>query len=413
MDKFMENPWFIRIVAFLLAILLFVSVNDLGKKEAGTTPNGMENIDVETIANVPLELFYDSENLVVSGVPQTVDVKIEGQRRFVEAAKRQRDFSIYVDLSDVQIGKHRVPILYKDFSERLKVKIEPSYIDVSVQEKVTEEFKVEAEFSRSILADGFEAERPEVNPKTVKVTGAKDVMDKISYVKATIDASGLINDTINRDAKVTVLDRELNKLDVIVSPGTVSVKIPIKNPRKNIPVNIKTTGVPQDDIIIQSVTSDTPEVMIFGRSETLEPINKIDVKVDISDVKGDTEKEITLKYPAGVNKMTPEKIKVKIKAIKKVEELTLNNIQIVSKGLAANLDMEMITPESGGVTVSLSGEKADVLKAAEGDIQVIMNMDGLAAGEHDVNLEVIGPDNIQYELSVKKAKVNLTEKENV
>ena len=114
----------------LLWHLLFcssVSVNDLGKKEAGTTPNGMEDNDAETIANVPVELIYDSENLVVSGAPQTVEVKIEGQRRFVEATKRQRDFTVYIDLSDVEIGKHRVPISYKDFSDKLKVTIEPGY----------------------------------------------------------------------------------------------------------------------------------------------------------------------------------------------------------------------------------------------------------------------------------------------
>ena len=119
------------------------------------------------------------------------------------------------------------------------------------------------------MAEGFEAEKPEVNPKTVKITGAKDIMDKITYVKATIDANGLISDTIKKEARVTVLDRELNKLDVIVEPQTVTVTIPVKNPRKNVPVKIKQTGTAPEDIDIKSVSTDTAEVVIFGRTETL------------------------------------------------------------------------------------------------------------------------------------------------
>ncbi|MFK4996633.1 YbbR-like domain-containing protein [Bacillus sp. N9] len=317
MDKFMESPWFMRLIALLLAILLFFTANDLMNKESRTTPNGMESNDTDTITDIPLEVIYDTENLVVSGVPQTVDVKIEGQRRFVEATKRQRDFSVYIDLSDVEIGKHRVPILYKDVSEKLKVTIVPQYVDISLQERVTEEFKVEAEFNRGILAEGFEAEKPEINPKTVKVTGAKDVIEKVTYVKATIDTSGLINDTIKKEALVTVLDQNLNKLDVIVEPSSVLVTIPVTNPRKNVPVKINRTGTPPSDIEIITVSTNTPEVVIFGRTEILQSINEIEVSIDVSGITEDTEIEVPIKAPSGLNKLTPETIIVNIVAEKR------------------------------------------------------------------------------------------------
>lgn len=409
----MENPWFVRIIALVLAVVLFVSVNGVGNKGAESRPNGMENSDAETIENVPVELYYDSENLVVSGAPQTVNVIIEGQRRFVEAAKRQRDFTVYIDLSDAKIGKHRVPILYKDFSEKLNVKIEPAYADVSVQEKVTEEFRVEAEFNNSILAEGFEAERPEISPKTVKVTGAKDVIEKISYVKATIDASGMITDTIRREAKVTVLDRELNKLDVIVEPETVSVVIPVKNPRKTVPIKLKTTGTAPDDIASHNLSTETKEAVIFGRTEVLEGIHELEVPVDISKIKEDTEIEVPIKYPAGINKITPDRIKVKVTAAKKIDETTLNEVPVESRGLDENLDMELLAPANGVVSVKISGEKSAVQKAAESPFKVFMNLEGLKAGEHEVDLTVEGLSNVTWELSANKAKVRLTDKENV
>ena len=415
MDKFMDNPWFVRIVAMALALLLFLSVQDIGNKNEASRPNGMENSEVETITDVPLEKYYDSENLVVTGVPDTINVTIEGQRRFVEATKRQRDFTVYVDLSDLSIGNHRVPILYKDFSEKLKVKVEPVYVEVSIQEKVTQEFPVEPEFNNNILAEGFEAEQPIVEPNKVQITGGKETLEKISYVKASIDAKGLIEETIKRDTKVTVLDRELNKLDVMVEPEYVTVTVPVNNPRKTVPLKIKQVGSPPEGTVIKRMESDIDEVMIFGWTDNLKSVNEIEVEVDVSKVSKDEELDVPIKRPDGINKITPEIVKVKIVTdkAKKSEETNLSEVPIESKGLAEGLDVEFLSPEDGAVSIKVEGSKAQLKKAQESAFEVFMDMEGLQAGDHEVNLEVKGPKDIKWELSTDKARVRLKEKETV
>lgn len=412
MDKFMDNPWFVRIVAMALAFLMFLSVQDMGNKNGASRPNGMENTEVETIADVPLEKYYDSENLVVTGVPDTVKVTIEGQRRFVEATKRQRDFTVYVDLSDLSIGNHRVPILYKNFSEKLKVQVEPVYVEVSIQEKVTEEFVVEPEFNNNILAEGFEAEFPTVEPNKVKITAGKETLEKISYVKASIDAKGLITDTIERDTKVTVLDRELNKLDVFVEPEYVTVTVPVNNPRKTVPLKIKQVGSPPDGTVIKRMEPDLDEVMIFGWTDNLKSIDEIEVEVDVSKVDKDDILDVPIKYPEGVNKITPERVKVKVVTDKgkKSEETNLSEVPIDSKGLAEGLDVEFVSPEDGTVSIKMEGSKDQLKKAQEGAFEVFMNIEGLQAGDHEVDLEVKGPKDVKWELSTDTAKIRIKEK---
>ncbi|MBO0994167.1 CdaR family protein [Bacillus sp. SD088] len=412
MDNFMENPWFVRIIALLLAVFLFVTANGIGGKNKNSTPNSMENSDVDTIVDVPVEVYYDSENLVVSGVPETVEVKLEGQRRFVEAAKRQRDFTIYVDLSDLEIGKHRVPILYSDISDKLKVTVDPSYTEVNLQEKITEDFRVEAEFNRSILAEGFEAEQPQVEPKTVKITGAKDVIERIMYVKATIDASGLINDTIKREARVTVLDRDLNKLSVTVEPETVSLTIPITNPRKNVPIKINKEGKAPEGIDIKAVSTVTPEVVIFGTTDVLKEIDELEVTVDISNIQEDTEIEVPIERPEGVNKITPETILVKVTADQQKHEKTLNDIPIEEKGLKSGMDFELVSPAKDSVNLKVFGEEEDVEKVKKGQFHVTMDLAGLSVGTHEVDLAVEAPKNVEWELSQKKVEVRIRDKEN-
>ncbi|RWR13993.1 CdaR family protein [Siminovitchia fortis] len=416
MDKFMDNPWFVRIVAMALAVLLFLSVQDLGNKNGASRPNGMESNEVETITDVPLEKYFDSENLVVTGLPETVNVTIEGQRRFVEATKRQRDFSIYVDLSDLSIGNHRVPILYKDFSEKLKVQVEPVYVEVSIQEKVTKDFTVEPEFNNNILAEGFEAELPIVEPNKVQITGGKETLEKISYVKASIDARGLITDTIKRDTKVTVLDRELNKLDVFVEPEYVTVTVPVNNPRKTVPLKIKQVGSSPEGTVIKRMEGDIEEVMIFGRTDILQKVDEIEAEVDVSKITKDEELDVPIIRPDGINKITPEIVKVKVvtdKAKKKSEETSLSEVPIESKGLAEGLDVEFLSPEDGAVSIKVEGSKDQLKKAQESAFEVFMNMEGLQAGDHEVNLEVKGPKDVKWELSTEKAKVRIKEKETV
>lgn len=61
----------------------------------------------------------------------------------------------------------------------------------------------------------------------------------------------------------------------------------------------------------------------------------------------------------------------------------------------------------------MEGSKDQLKKAQESAFEVFMNMEGLQAGDHEVNLEVKGPKDVKWELSTEKAKVRIKEKETV
>ena len=144
MDKLMDNPWFIKILALLLAVLLYSSVphkgNDVNVPGEQTT---------ETIQDMPVTVYYDKDNLVVSGIPSTVDITIKGPITHVQSAKALKNFEVYVDLTNAKIGKQKVNLKVKNLSDKLKVTLKPASVNVTVQEKITKEFKVDAEINRS------------------------------------------------------------------------------------------------------------------------------------------------------------------------------------------------------------------------------------------------------------------------
>ncbi|MFX0112885.1 CdaR family protein, partial [Bacillus pumilus] len=70
--------------------------------------------------------------------------------------------------------------------------INPSVTTVKIQEKKTAEFPVETEFyNQNKIKEGYSPEQPIVNPKKVTVTGSKEVIDKISVIKAFVNIEGV------------------------------------------------------------------------------------------------------------------------------------------------------------------------------------------------------------------------------
>ncbi|PLR95502.1 CdaR family protein [Bacillus sp. T33-2] len=408
MDKLMDYPWFMKAVALVLAVLLFSSVpND---DESETAVNVPSDENTETITDVQVKSYYDTENLVVSGVPRTVNMTIQGPKNIVQQAKALRNFEVYVDLTDVEIGKQRAEIKVRDISKRLAVTIEPEYVNVSVQEKVTKEFKVEAEFDRRKIQEGYIAGEASIDPARVKITGAKDIIDKISYVKATVDEDDPVNETISREADILVFDRQLNKLEVVVDPDTVEVTIPVKSSSKDVPINIVRKGTPPAGITIESMKLDTEQATIIAAPDILKSVDSVRVEVDVSNLSEDTELTLPVIISNGVVKVTPETAKVTVNVNNQVEK-TISNVPIGIEGETEPLEAGFLPPDNGLTNVIVSGPSDAVAALTAEDFKLIADVSGLQGGDHQVNIKVTAPQNIKWRLARETASITVTEKE--
>ncbi|MBC1723507.1 CdaR family protein [Listeria seeligeri] len=443
MDRILNNKWSIRIIALLLAAILFTSVHASNKDT--TSFSTTSSSDSEVIENVPVKVYYDKTNLYISGVPETVTVTISGPRSIVQSAKAQQDFTVYADLKNASIGTQEVKLQVKDLSDRLKVKIDPASVSVNVQEKVTKKFSVDVELSKSVIADGYQAGTPIIDPKKVSITGAKDTIEQIAYVKATLEDDGNHKSEFTDKATISVFDSNLNKLDVDVSPQEVEVTVPVEKVGKSVPIKIKQEGTPESDIEISSMTPDKSEVVVVGDDAVLDKIKEIEIPIDVSKIKADTVKEVTVPVPNGAKSVQPTTIEVKIKTIKKSEANTetntsdnnknddtdsndstkddsgdndtkisksFSNIQVYMSGLKSTLDAQMITPANGKVSVTITGDKKTIDGISAKDLSVIANLSKGKAGDYSIPLELNGlPDNVAYVINPTNADFILTEKE--
>lgn len=85
MDNWFKSVWFIRIISLLLAGLLWVTVNVDNNMDSDSLFFNETSSESETMENIPLEIRFDSEEYVVSGIPQDVTVTVEGPGRCCSA----------------------------------------------------------------------------------------------------------------------------------------------------------------------------------------------------------------------------------------------------------------------------------------------------------------------------------------
>jgi len=434
-DRIGESNWFMKVIAFALALLLFLYVYDGNDNSNDVNVPGSE--DTGIVKDMPVKVYYDTDNLIVSGVPDTVDVTLTGPTVHLQSARLQKNFEVYVDLTDAEIGTKEVTLQVKDLSDKLEAVIDPDTIEVTLKEKVTKEVSVEAEYNSNLIANGYSTGTATISPSTVKVTGAKDEIDKIAYVKANVELEEGTSKDISQEAKISVLDSSLNKLDVKVEPETVDVNIPVTRTSKTVPINIVEKGDPPSNVTIDSITLNKTEATISGPEDILKEVDSTRVEVDLSDIDKDQNIELPVIISNGVTAVEPELVTATVKvtvgkdnadseqsssasgeedsdettSAEETSTKTISGIPISIQGLDDELEAEITDPADKSASLDVTGANDIVKGLAASDFSLYLDLTGMSAGEHEVQIMVEGPEDISWELAKETASVSITEKD--
>ena len=400
----MDTPWFIKLLALVLAVLLYSSVPHTGKKITDVNVPGEQS--TATITNVPVNVYYDTENLVVSGIPSEVEITLKGPITHIQTAKGLKNFEVYVNLTKAKVGKQKVKIKIRDLSDKLTATIKPSSVNVSVQEKITKEFKVEAEFNKNQIDEGYSAGQPVVEPNKVKITGAKSIIDRITYVKAALAGKNNLRETISEDANIQVLDKDLNKLNVNVVPDTVKITIPVKSNSKTVPINIVRNGTPPEGVNIDSIDIDEKEATIYGSESVLSKTEKVRVEVDLSKINDNTTLTLPVIISNGITKVTPQIVKATV-VVTKQEEKTVSDVPLKIQGLSDNFTATIKDPGSQMIDILINGPTSAVKGVRREDFKVFIDLSSLNEGDHEVDIHVEGPDNVKWKPKKSSAKITI------
>jgi len=420
-DQLLETSWFLKVVAFILAFFLFLNVYDSNNNTS--IINVATRTDTAVIEDVPVTAYYDTDNLVITGLPKTVDVKLTGPINLLQVAKIQKDFEVYINLQEVQIGTSTVPIQIRDVSDKLKVELSQSNAKIDVQEKITQEYSVTVEYNPAMIEAGYEVEESTVTPGKVSITGAKNVIEQIAYVKATLDLAPALKETVEEDAEIVALDAKMSKLDVSIEPSEVHVVLPIKQLSKQVPLEIVEENKLPENIAIQSIELTQDVVNIFGSKEALESTNSVQVTLDLSKVNQTGTYTLPIVPVNGITTFNPTTIQARIETVQveqeteqedapansvAMENRIFTNIPIRIKNLDENYEAQYMETTS----LNVSGPADIIYKLSANDFKLELDATNLKEGKHEAAIIVSGPSNVTWELDQKIVELTISPKEN-
>lgn len=430
MNKFIDNPWLLRITALALAILMFFSVRPSESNTIDSTNSGVKE---EILRDVPVELRYDDSNFVVTGVPQTVDVKISGPVGIVLTTKTGRNIKVVANIKDKPSGTHVIKYEAEGFSDKLAVEVEPKTVKVNVEERITKDVKVEPEINEGQLADTKYVKNMTTEPETVTVSGAKSAIDLITYVKATVSASKDADKTFEKVAGIKIFDRNMNILNVDVEPKTVKVKVELSEYNKEVPLVVNQKGKPANGYIVDTVTPKTNKVLIYGSRSSLEKVQQIIVNADVAGLKKTTTVKGILEKPENVADLSFEAVDVRVKISKENEtnneaatsekdveedeqtgdvEKTFKNVNVTLQGMnITDYNAEFITPASGQIDVTAKGANDLVSKLTLADIQAFADASKIDDGIQELPVQIKGANNVELTPSLNQIKVRFTKED--
>ncbi|MFC6315577.1 YbbR-like domain-containing protein [Lapidilactobacillus achengensis] len=355
MKDFFNRPWVYRVLSLGLAVLLFVYVqsNNLGSTISDQRQNSEQTAiaQTKTTMRVSLQVEADVEKYFVTGYPEKVDVTISGSKALVASTKNMQNFRAYIDLRDLSTGTHTVKIKISGLSSSLNFSVKPESTKVKIQTRSDRTLPIQVNFNSNRVADGYLVGTPTISPETVRVSGSKSEVKRVKQVVADLDLSANTKANYEQEVMLKALDKNGKEVDVLMSPQTAHVELPISLPTKKLTLSFSQDGDGQDGLLY-AFTSSVTQVTVSAPQSVLSDLpNTLTMPIDVSDITATVQKTITLAKPDGVVAIDPKSVAVNIK-------VTQSNSEGSSSSSSSKSSQSTSSSKSSSSSTS-SGSSAD------------------------------------------------------
>lgn len=361
--------------------------------------------EINTFAQpIPIEIRGQDKGLIIAGEPvRTVRVTMNAPRSLWQQINTTPDqVNAFIDLSGLSKGNYKVPVqVLVNVKPAQIITIDPSEISLTLEPLIVTEFPLQL-VTRGEPAIGYQAEKADIDPTQVEVSGPESLVSQVVNVRTTIDLTQA-QENINVSLDCQAVDINGDVVDgVTISPQKVLVNQPItqKGGYRNVVVKVVSQGKLADGYRLTNISVFPPNITVFSENPVLvaELPGYVETQPIILDnLKNDLSVPAELNLPVGVTVVGDQVVMV-LASIDGIESsLTISRIPIVPIGLGEGLSVQ-ISPEVVDILLSGPLPVLDVLKANE--ILVTINLDAKEPGTYQVtpivqiNLEEIKVESV-------------------
>ncbi|WP_125606834.1 CdaR family protein [Lapidilactobacillus bayanensis] len=322
MKDFFNRPWVYRVLSLGLAVLLFVYVTNqnLGSTRSSQSPEQTAVANTKETFSENLQVDADLDTYYVTGYPEKVAITIAGSKANVIAAKNTRNFRVYIDVRHLKVGTHTVRIKQTGLNQSLTYVIKPATVKVKIATRADKTFPIQVNYKSSKIADGYLTNTPDITPSTVRVSGAKSEVARVKQVVANLNLSDHTTTNFEQEVLLEALDKNGNTVDVLLTPQTAHVELPVYLPSKKMKLDFEPSSS-SDSSKSYSLTSSVNSVTVYAPQSVLDKLGKtLEVDVNVKGISNNTQKTVKVVKPKGVIRTNPSSIAVNIQVIQSNSE---------------------------------------------------------------------------------------------
>ena len=385
MDKWLENPTVVKIIALVLGLLLWAVVHWDVQDSPGTVASLMRTEDINNV-KITAVGFNDKQFVLRSVNPQVVRVKVKGRDTVLNRFNPE-DYQIQLDLSQAQSGTYTLP-LRADFPSGVDVlEIYPSQVTVHIEALQKKEIDVTIK-TKGTPEKGYKAGTPIVTPTRVHVTLPESELKRVDSVGAEMNIDGL-SKTVKDKVKLVAYDRSGNEIaGVQINPAVVEAEVPITRPFKTVPLQVKWIGQPPKGYAISSLTQSVEQVTVYGPQQVLDKLQFYDgLQVDLSNITSNTTFSMDLNAVGKIEMVEPAKVDFDITVVASTVK-PMEKVPILISGQNDGFVTKISEPAGGLIDVPLEGAPELMSKLTKEDVQAIVSVADLPPGTHKLPVTV-------------------------
>lgn len=408
-DKILNKPTVLLYLSLFIALLFFFAVD---KKVIG-----INNTKAVVLKNQKVNVEYNEEAYVVEGLPDTVDIILMGRSGDLYLAEQRGDHEVSLDLTNYDVGTHKVKLEYNKPINTLNYKLDPSSLTVVIYPKVSETRSVSIDLiNTDKLNETLVVSNVLLDKNDVIIKSYKEKLETVANVKAIVDVNALNakeSGTYTLEGvKLIAYDETGKELkDIEIVPGTVTATVTITSPSKTVPLKVVPKGEVRSGSAISSITSSVTNVTVYADESILADLNFIEVEIDVTNLSEDKVYQKVINKPAGSRSISDTSVTITV-TMEQETSKDFDNISIETENLDPKFIAQGASQNDANVTVTVKGVKSLLDSLETTNIKAYIDLKEITEpGTYSVPVYVTGTDlKLTYTSKVKSINIIVSNK---
>ncbi len=342
--------------------------------------------------SVNIEIIGQNPGMVILGsVPRQLTVTLRAPRSvWNKLTSVDESIRAVMDLSGLSAGEHIVAVQVQIPERPVKIiSLSPETVNVTLEPLASRTLPVDLALVGE-PAIGYKTSEASLSPHEVVISGPESLVAQVARVEAVLNINGA-RETIDSTIDLKTVDNDGNSINGLhFAPKELQVLLPIaqQGGYRDLAVKVAVRGQVSDGYRLTNVSVYPPIVTVFSSDPSL--VNAMPGFVDtetlsLSNVSQNVETGLALLLPEGVSVVGEQTVRVQVMVAAIQGSLSLSNMPVELVGIDPATQAS-ISPEN--VDIILSGPLPLLDKLTAGDVKILVDLTGLAAGTHQVTPNV-------------------------